>query len=84
MINSRTKSNYVQHHMKAHQDKYTRFVDLSYEAQLNCYYNSLAKEVIESHWIDIIEAEGEGDVALPLRHSIQLESARVFVMKLNK
>ena len=24
-INSRTKSNYVQHHVKAHQDEYTRF-----------------------------------------------------------
>ena len=78
-INSRTTSNYVQHHVKAHQNEYTRFQDLSYEAQLNCYCDSLAKQVIELHWIDVIKATGEEDVALPLRHSLPLELARVFV-----
>ena len=78
-IKSRTESNFVQHHMKAHQDKYTQFQDLSYEAQLNCYCNSLAKKEIESYWINMIKAEEEGDTALPLRNLLPLELGRVIV-----
>ena len=77
-INSRTNSNFVQHRVKAHRDEYTQFIDLFYEAQQNCYCDSLTKEEIESYWIDMIEAEEEGDAALPIRHSLPLESARVF------
>ena len=68
-INSRTKSNFVQHHMKAHQDKYTRFIDLSYEAQLNCYCNNLAKEEIEEYRINMLEAEEEGEETLPYKNT---------------
>ena len=78
-INSRTKSNFVQHHVKAHQDEYTRFIDLSFEAQLNCYCDNLAKEEIEEYQINKLEVEEEGDETLPIRHSLPLESARVFV-----
>ena len=76
-INLRTKSNFIQHHVKAHQDEYTQFQDLSYEAQLNCYCNSLAKEEIEEYWINTLKAEEEGDTALPIRHSLPLELVRV-------
>ena len=65
--------------MKAHQDKYTQFRDLSYEAQLNCYCDSLEKEEIELYWINTLKAGEEGDVTLPIRHSLPLESARVIV-----
>ena len=78
-INSRTKSNFVQHHVKAYQDEYTQFIDLSFEAQLNCYCDSLAKKEIEEYQIKKLEVKEEEDETLPIRHLLPLESARVFV-----
>ena len=78
-IDSRTKSTLDLHHVAAHQDDYTRFIDLSYEAQLNCYCDNLAKEMIEDYRINMLEFEEDEDGILPIRLSLPLESARVFV-----
>ena len=66
-------------HVKAHQDEYTRLIDLSFKAQLNCYCDSLAKEEIEEYQIKKLEVKEEGDETLPIRHSLPLKLARVFV-----
>ena len=48
-VNSRMKSNFVQHHVKGHQDEYIKASKLSWEAKLNCFCNKIAKKAIKSH-----------------------------------
>ena len=83
-INSKTRSNYVQHHVKAHQDKYIIFVDLSYETQLNCYCDSLTKQVIKLHWVNVVEVVEEEDTGMNHRHPLPLELVRVFINGVKK
>ena len=54
-INSRMKSNYVQHHVKAHQDRINIWKNLTYKEQLNSHCDSLTKSTIRSHLIDQAE-----------------------------
>ena len=70
-MKAKTKSIYLLHHVKAHQDDYKKRADLPLDAQLNCFCDDKAKEaVIEGIMNDIKEG-----ATLPLK------AASVFIGK---
>ena len=76
-IKTRSRSSYKHQHFAAHQDDYTKYEHLEFEAKLNCKCNELAKEAIDN----LIESKGtyEGMAASTEAQKLPLESARVFV-----
>ena len=58
-INSRTKSNFVQRHVKAHQDEVKKWRMLTFEEKLNFNCDKLAKEAISNHLQYELEKEVE-------------------------
>jgi len=75
-INGRTSSKYLQQHVKAHQDDHTLLSRLSFEAQLNCVCDTLAKSALHEYWTGLNTEERERIQAEP---SLPLETARVYV-----
>ena len=70
-VKAKTKSIYLLHHVKAHQDDYKKRGDLPLDAQLNCFCNNKAKEAATE---GIISGVKKG-VTLPL------EAASIFMGK---
>ena len=58
-VNSRMKSNFVQHHVKGHQDECIKSSSLSWEAKMNCFCDKIAKKAIQQH----LTAIATGDTA---------------------
>ena len=78
-INSRMKSKYLQKHVKAHQDDHSLLRNLSFEAQLNCLCDKLAKDALTSYWHGLVaDYEGRGP-RLPQQPRFPLEAARVYI-----
>ena len=70
-VKAKTKSIYLLHHVKAHQDDYKKRSDLPFNAQLNCFCNDKAKEIVTE---GIMNGVKKGA-------TLSLEAASVFIGK---
>ena len=77
-INSKMKSKYLQNHVKAHQDDHSLLRNLSFEAQLNCICDYLAKHALQSYHVNLADSESRGP-RLATEPRLPLEVARVYV-----
>ena len=50
-IKYRSKSKYMQHHVRSHQDKLKPWHKMTYEEQLNYYCDKMAKKAIEYYLV---------------------------------
>ena len=75
-IQSRTRSSFRQHHVKAHQDEVKRWAHMSLEEKLNFQCDKMAKEAIKSYVVTCINQGGDDPAT---KFCLPLESARVFV-----
>ena len=96
-IRRRSRSNFLQQHVRAHQDIGRQRRHLSLEARLNCLCDDLAKGVVvdgllnglnethqlplESAWVIIDGQKQTSDVTRGLRYSIGMHRAREFYEK---
>ena len=80
-IKHRSKSKYIQHHVRSHQDKLKPWHKMTYEEQLNYYCDKMAKKAIEQYLSWQIEAEvKEQEIKVELTKILPLEKARVMVV----
>ena len=77
-INRRTRSNFVQHHVKAHQDEVKKWADMSYVEKLNYLCDTMAKEAIDNH-LDEPMYPTQKAVATPTVYQLPLKAACVLV-----
>ena len=77
IIKTRSRSTYEHQHVAAHQDDYTKYEHLEFEAKLNYKCDEMAKEAIDN----FVESKGayEGMAASTDAQKLPLESNRVFV-----
>ena len=79
-IKYRSKSKYMQHHVRSHQDRCKPWHKLTYEEQLNTWCDEMAKKAIESHLAWKLEATIE-EIEWTEKYTehLPLEKARVMV-----
>ena len=77
-INSRMKSKYIQNHVKAHQDDHALLRNLTFEAQLNCICDHLAKHALSSYHNNLADSDTRAP-RLPVESRLPLEAARIYV-----
>ncbi len=63
------------HHVKGHQDRYKAWHQLSHEAQLNTYVDSLAK----SYWTHLVQHCPDNAIFIPTMHPIQGEGWQLWI-----
>ena len=79
-IKYRSKSTYIQHHVKAHQDEKKPFHKLTFEEQQNYHCDNMAKEAIQGYLTLMVEYEMEGETYVPPDTSrLPLELATVTI-----
>ena len=80
MFWTNSKSTFVQHHVKAHQDKKMPWDMMTFEEQSNYHWDNMAKEAIQNHLALRVEYEIEGMPYVPPDTSrLPLELATVKV-----
>ena len=77
-INSQTQSNFIQHHVKAHQDKVKKWKDMSYVEKLNFQCDKMAKEAMDNH-LDEPMYPTQETAGTPTVYQLPLEAACVLV-----
>ena len=79
-IKHRSKSKYMQHHVRSHQDKLKPWHKLTYEEQLNYHCDNMAKKAITNYLAWQLEAEvKEQEMKIESTKRLPLEKARVMV-----